>query len=86
MKKLIIISYIMLSGFILVAQSDSARVIDLLQTGGVIANTIRPQDWINGVDNTVVSGIITAVASLVLGLIARLKEKKKLRKNGKLND
>ena len=86
MKKFILLSYIMLSGMVLFSQTDSTQIIDLITTGGVIANTIRPQDWIKGVDNTIVSGIITAVASIILGLIARRKEKKKLRRTGKLND
>lgn len=76
----------MISGIALLAQNDSINIINLLKQGGDIAKTIYPNTWIKGIDNTVISGIVTAVASLVLGIIARHKEKKKLRKLGKLND
>lgn len=65
--------------------TDSTQIIDLLQTGGHIANAIRPQQWINGVDNNIVSAIVTGVASLIIGAIHRAKTIKKWKKNGKLN-
>jgi ABC-type Fe3+ transport system permease subunit len=76
---------LLLIGISAVAQTDSTAQY-WLEIGGTIANTARPQQWINGVDNTILSAIITAVGSLVVGIIKRRKEKNKLRKQGKLND
>lgn len=89
MKKLFIFAMILLTGLAAFAQltpADSQAIQDQLNFGFTIANTIRPQPWIKGIDNEIISGVVTAVASLVLGIIARRREKKKLRKSGKLQD
>ncbi len=86
MKKNIALAYIMLSCIVVFAQPDSTQFYNAIQIGGTIANTFRPQPWIKGVGNELVSAVITSIGMLIFGIVKRHKEKKKLRKEGKLND
>jgi len=86
MKKALLFIYIILSGTAIFAQVDSAQLINALQIGGSIANTVQPNDWIQGVPNSLVSVIVTTIVSAVYGLFHRRKTLKKLRREGKLND
>lgn len=84
MKKLFLLSMLLLTGTCIIAQitpSDSSAIIEHLQYGYSIANAIRPQPWFKGVPNEVISGIVTAISSLILGLLARKREKKKIKKS-----
>ena len=72
-------------GFSAIAQPDSTAAYWLAK-GGDIASQIQPDQWVSGVDNTIVSSVITLVGSFIVGIIKRRQEKKKLRKQGKLND
>jgi len=80
MKKFLILGYILLSGVCLFAQIDSTHIVDAFQTGSAIANQLRPQQWIDGVDNSVTTGFVMTIVTTILGLISRRKAKKKLRK------
>ena len=88
-KSFIIISVItillVIIGFNAIAQQDSIAHY-WLQKGGDIANQFRPQCWIIGIPNEAVIAAVTAAGSFIVGLIQRAKEKKRLRKQGKLND
>ena len=76
---------LLLVGYSAIAQPDSTAAFWLAK-GGDIASQIQPDQWISGIDNTIVSSVITLVGSFIVGILKRRQEKKKLRKQGKLND
>ncbi len=80
MKKLIVLFYLLLTGVAVFGQFDSTSFINAIQTGGNIASVIRPT-WIQGIDNESIVGIVTAVASLIIGLFAKRRGKKKLKES-----
>lgn len=66
---------------------DSAAIQHALQTGFQIGQALNQnKDFIQGVPNAILSSVITAITSLVIGFIHRRKTIKSWRKRGVLND
>ena len=66
---------------------DSSAIQHALQTGFQIGQALNQnKDFIQGVPNAILSSVITAITSLVIGFLHRKKTLKRLRKQGVLND
>lgn len=102
MKKLFFILIIIFTGYALIAQNDSiqntstdnqiigeqvtSHIVDGVKIIEKIITVVHPDSYIDGVSNTSLFSLITFLATTIGALLARRKEKKHLKKTGKLNE
>lgn len=81
MKNFTLILFFVVISTCTFSQIDSTGIQNLLQTGVGIADATN-NNIIPGVPNTITGSLITLIA----GMVIRFFEKRRLRKQGKLND
>lgn len=89
MKKIITLIVLILIANIATAQDPgmtNEQIIEYLQRGGELANLIRPQNWVPGVNNNLIISAVTFIGTAILGLFHRKRTTKRWKKQGKLSD